>query len=68
MFHLDDPVPALYDFKEVEMAGSGERETGVMMTEDHLSDVIRLELINSEFESGAFMLEIDYVEFQGPLD
>ena len=56
---------SLYDFKQYEMTGYGDAETGVEMSPDHLSDVIRLELRNSEFADGEFRLEIDYIEFQG---
>ena len=56
---------SLYDFKQYEMTGYGDAETGVEMSPEHLSDVIRLELRNSEFADGEFRLEIDYIEFQG---
>ena len=56
---------SLYDFKQYEMTNYGDAETGVEMSADHLSDVIRLELRNSEFADGDFRLEIDYIEFQG---
>ena len=54
----------LYDFVQTTMTGYGDAETGVEMSEAYLSEVIRLEFINSEFESGAFRLELDYIEFQ----
>jgi hypothetical protein len=47
------------------MTNFGEAETGVEMSPEFLSDVIRLELRNSDFASGEFRLEIDYIEFQG---
>ena len=59
---------SLYDFKQYEMTNYGDVETGVEMSADHLSDVIRLELRNSEFADGEFRLEIDYIEFQGFLE
>ena len=58
-------VTSLYDFKQYQMTGYGETETDVEMSDEVLSEVIRLELRNSEFASGAFRLEIDYIEFQG---
>jgi len=59
---------SLYDFKQYAMTGYGETETGVEMSSERLSEIIRLELRNSEFVSGDFRLEIDYIEFQGFLD
>lgn len=56
---------SLYDFKQYAMTNFGEAETGVEMSPEFLSDVIRLELRNSDFASGEFRLEIDYIEFQG---
>ena len=56
---------SLYDFKQYAMTGYGDSETGVEMSAQYLSDVIRLELRNSVFASGDFRLEIDYIEFQG---
>ena len=56
---------SLYDFKQFAMTSSGESETGVDMSSEFLSDVIRLELRNSDFANGEFRLEIDYIEFQG---
>lgn len=56
---------SLYDFKQFSMTDSGESETGVDMSSEFLSDVIRLELRNSDFANGEFRLEIDYIEFQG---
>ena len=56
---------SLSDFKQYEMTGYGDVETGVQLSEQHLSTVIRMEFINSEFESGDFRLELDYIEFRG---
>jgi hypothetical protein len=50
------------------MTNFGEVETDVQLTETLLSEVIRIELRNSEFNNGEFQLEIDYIEFQGFLD
>jgi NADH dehydrogenase [ubiquinone] 1 alpha subcomplex assembly factor 1 len=57
---------SLYDFTQYAMTNYGEVETGEEMSPGLLSDVIRIELMNSAFESGEFWLEIDYIEFQGP--
>ena len=57
---------SLSDFKQYAMTGYGDAETGVELSEQHLSSVIRMEFINSEFQSGDFRLEIDYIEFRGP--
>ena len=59
---------SLYEFKQYSMTGYGDGETGVEMSSQYLSDVIRLELRNSVFASGDFRLEIDYIEFQGIID
>jgi NADH dehydrogenase [ubiquinone] 1 alpha subcomplex assembly factor 1 len=59
---------SLYDFKQFAMTDFGEAETGVEMSPEFLSDVIRLELRNSDFASGEFRLEIDYIEFQGYIE
>ncbi|MEC7986064.1 MAG: CIA30 family protein [Myxococcota bacterium] len=56
---------SLYDFKQYARSGYGESETGLEMSEDYLSTVIRIELINSTFQDSDFRLEIDYIEFQG---
>ncbi len=58
-------VVNLSEFKQYEMTGYGDVETGVELSEQHLSNIIRMEFINSEFEGGDFRLEIDYVEFRG---
>lgn len=55
---------SLYDFKQYAMTGVGEVETGVEMSPEHLSDILRIELMNTNFESGGFELELDYIEFQ----
>jgi hypothetical protein len=59
---------SLYDFKQFAMTDFGEAETGVEMSPEFLSDVIRLELRYSDFASGEFRLEIDYIEFQGYIE
>jgi NADH dehydrogenase [ubiquinone] 1 alpha subcomplex assembly factor 1 len=59
---------SLSDFKQYRMTNFGEVETDVQLTETLLSEVIRIELRNSEFNNGEFQLEIDYIEFQGFLD
>ena len=59
---------ALSEFKQYAMTGIGEVETGAVLSEEFLSDVLRIELMNTSFESGEFELEIDYIEFQGPID
>lgn len=59
---------SLYDFKQFATTNFGEAETGVEMSPEFLSDVIRLELRNSDFASGEFRLEIDYIEFQGYIE
>jgi len=56
---------SLYDFTQYAMTGSGTSETGEEMSEDHLSEVIRIDLMNSTFADSDFVLEIDYIEFQG---
>ena len=56
---------SLFDFKQYAMTGYGESETGVEMSSQQLSEIIRLELRNSDFTNGEFRLEIDYIEFQG---
>ena len=56
---------SLSDFKQYEMTGYGDVETGVELSEQHLSNIIRMEFINSEFQGGDFRLELDYVEFRG---
>ena len=59
---------SLYDFKQYAMTNYGDVETGEPMTPEQLADVIRIELMNTSFESGDFWLEIDYIEFQGPAE
>lgn len=59
---------SLYDFQQYAMTNIGEVETGVEMSTDYLSDVLRIELMNTAFESGPFTLEIEYIEFQGPIE
>ena len=59
---------SLYDFKQYAMTGYGETETNVEMSAEYLSTVIRIELINSNFQDIDFRLEIDYIEFQGLKD
>ena len=58
----------LSDFKQYAMTGYGETETGVEMSSQALSEIVRLELRNSVFASGDFRLEIDYIEFQAYLE
>ncbi|MGC6507589.1 MAG: CIA30 family protein [Myxococcota bacterium] len=58
----------LDSFKQYAMTGIGEVETDVQLTSDILSSVLRIELMNTEFESGEFELEIDYIEFQGAVE
>lgn len=55
----------LSDFTQYKMTNFGEIETDEELTSDALSEVIRIELRNSEFTDGDFQLEIDYIEFQG---
>jgi NADH dehydrogenase [ubiquinone] 1 alpha subcomplex assembly factor 1 len=59
---------SLYDFQQYAMTNIGEVETGVEMSTEYLSDVLRMELMNTTFESGDFTLEIEYIEFQGPIE
>ena len=53
------------DFAQYKMTNFGEIETDEELNADALSEVIRIELRNSEFTDGDFQLEIDYIEFQG---
>lgn len=55
----------LSDFTQYKMTNFGEIETDEELNADALSEVIRIELRNSEFTDGDFQLEIDYIEFQG---
>lgn len=57
---------SLYDFEQYEMTGYGDASTGEAMTSDYLSNVIRIDLMNTEFADGSFELEVDYIEFRGP--
>jgi|GEM_PF-803846 len=58
---------SLYDFEQYEMTGYGDAPTGEAMTSDYLADVIRIDLMNTEFSDGEFELEVDYIEFRGPV-
>ena len=58
----------LSEFKQVALTGIGEVETGVSLSDDVLSSILRIELMNTEFENGEFELELDYIEFQGTVD
>lgn len=59
---------SLYDFRQYITSGYGQSETAVEVSAELLSNIVRIELINSEFEDGDFRLEIDYIEFQGMED
>ena len=61
-------VVSLYDFRQYEMSGYGEQETGAEMTPEYLSEVLRIDLMNKEFADGDFVLEVDYIEFRGYVD
>ena len=50
------------------MTGYGDQGTGVEMTPELLSEVIRIDLMNKEFADGDFVLEVDYIEFRGYVD
>ena len=58
---------SLYDFQQYEMTGYGDEPTGEPMTEEMLSQLVRIDLMNTEFADGDFQLEVDYVEFRGPV-
>lgn len=58
---------SLYDFEQYEMTGYGDTSTGEVMTAEMLSNVIRIDLMNVEFADGEFELEVDYIEFRGPV-
>ena len=58
---------SLYDFEQYEMTGYGDAPTGEAMSSDYLTDVIRIDLMNTEFSDGEFELEVDYIEFRGPV-
>ena len=55
----------LSDFTQYKMTNYGDVETDEELTANALSEVIRIELRNSEFTDGNFQLELDYIEFQG---
>ena len=59
---------SLSEFTQYKMTNYGEIATDVDLSEELLSEVIRIELRNSEFTNGDFQLEIDYIEFQGFVD
>ena len=59
---------SLYDFEQYDMTGYGDSRTGVALTEEHLSNILRIDLMNKEFVDGDFTLEIDYIEFRGYVD
>ena len=56
---------SLSEFTQYRMTNYGEAATDKELDEETLSEVIRIELRNSNFASGDFELEIDYIEFQG---
>ena len=56
---------AFSDFTQYRMTNFGELETDEELTQEALSEVIRIEIRNSEFANGEFELELDYIEFQG---
>ena len=59
---------SLSEFTQYRMTNYGETATDKELDEETLSDVIRIELRNSNFTNGEFELEIDYIEFQGFID
>lgn len=58
---------SLYDFEQYEMTGYGDASTGEPMTVEMLSQIVRIDLMNTEFADGDFLLEVDYIEFRGPV-
>ena len=49
------------------MTGYGDASTGEPMTVEMLSQIVRIDLMNTEFADGDFLLEVDYIEFRGPV-
>jgi len=59
---------SLYDFQQYEMNGYGDEPTGEPVTEELLSQILRIDLMNTDFADGEFTLEVDYIEFRGPVE
>ena len=59
---------SLSEFTQYRMTNYGETATDKELDEETLSNVMRIELRNSNFANGEFQLEIDYIEFQGFLE
>lgn len=59
---------SLYDFQQYEMTGYGDDPTGEPMTAEMLAQTVRIDLMNTAFSDGEFELEVDYIEFRGPVD